>query len=71
MGILYRGSITIGTLHSILDFELAETRDRALSFFLGSGIHEVVSRCLPHQWRFKSDTSRNRTDSPCVVSPHA
>ena len=43
MGILYRGSITIGTLHSILDFELAETRDRALSFFLGSGIHEVVS----------------------------
>ena len=53
--------------HSISSIE--ETRDRALSFFKGSGIHEVVSCCLPHQWRYKSDTWRNRTESPCVVNP--
>ena len=50
---------------------IAETRDRALCFFYGRGIHEVASLCLHHQWRFKSDTWKNRSDSPCDVSPHA
>ena len=31
----------------------------------------MASRCLPHKWRFKSDTLGNRTDNFCVVSPHA
>ena len=35
----------------------AEIRDRALSFFQGSGIHEVVSHCLPYQWLFCIITS--------------
>ena len=31
----------------------------------------MVSHCLPHQWHFKSDTWRNRTENPCVVSLRA
>ena len=31
----------------------------------------MVYLCLPRQWRFESDTWRNRTDNPCVVSPHS
>ena len=49
---------------------VAETRDRALSFsreveFMG-GFPLPFSPMV-----FKSDTWRNRTDNPCVVSPHA
>ena len=55
----------------ILDFERSRNRDRTLSFFQRSGIEEMVSRCFHHQWRLKSDTGRNRTENPCVVSPDA
>ena len=38
---------------------VAEARDRALSFFKGSGIHEVVSHCHSHQWHFYCGIWRN------------
>ena len=60
---------TAETAYSISS--VAETRDRALSFLLGSGFYEVVSCCLPHQWRFYCDTWRNRTANPCALSPRA
>ena len=50
---------------------VAETRDRALNSFQGSGVYELAYCCLLHQWRFKCDTWRNQTDSPCAASPHA
>ena len=56
--------------HSILI--AAETRERALNFSLGSGIHEeVISRCLLHQLCFYTDTCKIRTDNPCVTSLHS
>ena len=65
-------SLLLCKLRCMLNFERSRNQRQGSEFFKGSGIHEVVSRCFPHQWRFlKSCTWRNRTDNPCVVSPHA
>ena len=43
----------------------------ALSFSEGNGLYEVVSRCLPRQWRSYRDTNRIRTHNPCVMRQRA
>ena len=55
----------------MLDSSALETRDNALSSDSGSGLHEVVYRCLPHKLRFYYDTSTIRTHYLFVMSPHA
>ena len=58
-----------------LSLNVAETRDRVLSFFQGNEIHEVVSCCLSHQRRFKCDTWRNQVTTPvlrvCMLNHYA
>ena len=54
--------------YSILS--VAEIRDRTLNCSREMEFMRC-SHCLPHQWRFKCDTSRNRTDDPCVVNLYA
>ena len=48
-----------------------ETRDRAVSFFWGNGLHEVVSHCLPCQGCSYCDACRIQAQNPCVKTPHA
>ena len=38
---------------------VAETSNGAVRLFSGSGVYEMVSRCLPHQWRFYHDAWRH------------
>ena len=58
--------------HYMPDFERSKTRDRALSFFWGSGIYEMVSRYLPINGVFiVTRAGRIRTHDACVMNPHA
>ena len=58
-------------LRCILDFERSGDRRHGSEIFLGKWTLWAGSfRCLPHQWHFYWDTCRNRTDNPCVTSPH-
>ena len=50
---------------------VAETRDKALSFSREMEFMKWFPVAFLINEVFKSETWRNRTDNPCVVSPHA
>ena len=54
-------------LRRILDFE--RLWKQGSEFRWGSGLNDMASYCLPHQWCSYCDTCRIRSQNSCVKSP--